>query len=57
MEIMYLYTKVRSDFGKQTRFADAETRIVSSISPDPEISKLYATRNPSIAMLDTASHM
>ena len=39
MEVAYLYTKVRSDFGKQVKFEDPETRILFSVPPTDELDK------------------
>ena len=57
MEVAYLYTKVRSDFGKQLRFEDPETRILCSVPPTDEFENTYSLQNPSVAILDTSAHM
>ena len=57
MEVAYLYTKVRSDFGKQVRFEDPETRVLWTVAPSDEFDKYFVLRNPSVATLDTSPHM
>ena len=34
MEVAYLYTKVRADFGRQVKFEDQETKLLASVEPD-----------------------
>lgn len=53
----YLYTKVRSEFGKQTKFRDIDARVLCSIPPNEEQGADYVLRNPSVAVLDTSPHM
>ncbi|KAJ1445521.1 WD40-repeat-containing domain protein [Pelagophyceae sp. CCMP2097] len=57
MEVAYLYTKQRSDFGKQLRFEDAEPRILASIASTPDLADEYVKRNPCNANLDTSPYM
>ena len=46
MEVAYLYTKVRSEFGKQTNFSDQDTRILHTIPQTDEFEEDYIPRNP-----------
>lgn len=57
MEVAYLYTKVRSEFGKQTCFRDVDARVLCSIPSSVEQGAEYVTRNPSVAVLDTSPHV
>ena len=41
MEVAYLYTKVRSEFGKQTNFSDQDTRILHTIPPTDEFEDIF----------------
>ena len=46
MEIVYVYVKKRSEFGKQCNFTDRQAELNIDISPNPELSALYVERNP-----------
>ncbi|CAH2106363.1 unnamed protein product [Euphydryas editha] len=42
----YSYSKIRKNFGKQTRFCEIPTAMLDTISPDKNEQKLYCLRNP-----------
>nr|XP_042138999.1 dynein axonemal intermediate chain 2 isoform X3 [Peromyscus maniculatus bairdii] len=46
MEIVYVYVKKRSEFGKQCNFSDRQAELNIDIPPNPELSTLYVERNP-----------
>ena len=46
MEIVYVYVKKRSEFGKQCNFSDRQAELNIDIPPNPELSSLYVERNP-----------
>ena len=46
MDIQYVYTKKRSDFGRQVVFTDRPVEIVTDIQPNPEIIKEFVAKNP-----------
>lgn len=46
MEIVYVYVKKRSEFGKQCNFSDRQAELNIDISPNPELAALYVERNP-----------
>jgi len=52
-----LYTKTRSEFGKQCNFADGETRILESILPTDACDKNHRQREPTVTEFDTTPHM
>jgi dynein intermediate chain 2 len=47
MEIVYVYQKIRKEFGKQTLFSDKLAEISLAIPPDHAYIKNYVERNPS----------
>ena len=53
MEVAYLYTKVRSEFGKQTNFSDQDARILHTIPQTDEFEDDYIPRNPVCTTVDT----
>lgn len=57
MEVAYLYTKVRSDFGRHCGFKDAETTMLCSVLPTDEYDESYVRMQPCTAQLDTTPHM
>jgi len=57
MELAYLYTKIRADFGKHCDFKDVEARILESIPSTDAYKDDYIQRNPSVAQLDTTPFM
>jgi len=46
MDIQYVYTKKRSEFGRQVHFADRNVEIIADIQPDPELARGYISRDP-----------
>jgi dynein intermediate chain 2 len=46
MEIVYVYQKKRSEFGKQALLSDRPAEVSLSIPPDPAYIKNYVERNP-----------
>lgn len=46
MEIVYVYLKKRSEFGKQCNFSDRQAELNIDIAPNPELSAQYVERNP-----------
>lgn len=57
MEVAYLYSKTRSEFGKPCNFSDGETQVIESILPTNEYDEYYKMRNPSVASTSTAPRM
>eukprot|EP00611_Tribonema_gayanum_P022017 TRINITY_DN4346_c0_g2_i3.p1 TRINITY_DN4346_c0_g2~~TRINITY_DN4346_c0_g2_i3.p1 ORF type:complete len:599 (+),score=167.96 TRINITY_DN4346_c0_g2_i3:195-1991(+) len=57
MEVAYLYTKVRSDFGKHCRFKDVPAFLLETVPCSEEYSQNFVTRNPSVSEVDTTAHM
>jgi len=53
MELAYLYTKIRADFGKHPTFKDVEARILESIPSTDAYKDDYIAKNPSVAELST----
>jgi dynein intermediate chain 2 len=46
MDIQYVYTKKRSEFGRQVHFGDRPVEIVADIQPNPELAREYISRDP-----------
>ena len=46
MEIVYVYTKKRADFGKQCNFTDRAAELHVDIPPDPSLMEGFLERNP-----------
>lgn len=46
MDIQYVYTKKRSEFGRQVHFTDRPVEIIADIQPNPELIQDYIARNP-----------
>ncbi|XP_047403737.1 dynein axonemal intermediate chain 2 isoform X2 [Sciurus carolinensis] len=46
MEIVYVYVKKRSEFGKQCNFSDRQAELNIDISPNPELALQFVERNP-----------
>ncbi|GMI57834.1 hypothetical protein ScalyP_jg11938 [Parmales sp. scaly parma] len=57
MEVAYLYTKIRAEFGKSFKFGDGETVVLSSIAPSDEFDSQYVQRNPTVSEFDTTPNM
>ena len=46
MEIVYVYTKKRSEFGRQCNFADRPAELHVDITPNPSLMSNFVERNP-----------
>ncbi|PAA58417.1 hypothetical protein BOX15_Mlig004797g1, partial [Macrostomum lignano] len=46
MEIQYVYTKKRADFGRQCIFSDRPSELLVDIAPNPEALKEFLERDP-----------
>ncbi|XP_012384708.2 dynein axonemal intermediate chain 2 isoform X1 [Dasypus novemcinctus] len=46
MEIVYVYVKKRSEFGKQCNFSDRQAELNIDIPPNPELAEQFMERNP-----------
>ncbi|KAM9597379.1 dynein axonemal intermediate chain 2 [Trichechus inunguis] len=46
MEIVYVYLKKRSEFGKQCNFSDRQAELNIDIQPNPELAEQFVERNP-----------
>ncbi len=46
MEIVYVYTKKRADFGRQCQFSDRAAELLVDIVPDPSLASNFIERNP-----------
>ncbi|CAL8102283.1 unnamed protein product [Calicophoron daubneyi] len=46
MEITYVYTKKRSEFGRQCAFSDRNAELHVDVKPDPELANNYIAMNP-----------
>ncbi|CAF3414406.1 unnamed protein product [Rotaria sp. Silwood1] len=46
MDIQYVYTKKRSEFGRQVIFSDRPVELIADIPPNPELAREYISRNP-----------
>ncbi|CAM9570000.1 unnamed protein product [Chrysoparadoxa australica] len=57
MEVAYLYTKPRSEFGKHCQFKEVPAFLLETVPCSNEYDKAYTMRNPSVAELDTLPHM
>lgn len=56
-QVAYLYTKVRSEFGKHCSFKDVPAFLLETVPCSTEYDANYVTRNPGITELDTSPHM
>lgn len=57
LQVAYLYTKVRSEFGKHCSFKDVPAFLLETVPCSTEYDDNYVARNPSVAELDTSPHM
>eukprot|EP00959_Pyramimonas_sp_CCMP1952_P041892 876206-Pyramimonas_sp.AAC.1 len=59
MEIYYMYTKLRRDFGRHPNLADepAEVRVLADIRPDSHISDSFIDRNPVVTTVAVVPDM
>ena len=46
MDIVYVYTKKRAEFGRQCNFSDRPAELHVDIAPDPSLSENFIERNP-----------
>jgi hypothetical protein len=46
MDIQYVYTKKRSEFGRQVLFSDRPVELIADIQPIPALSQEYVSRDP-----------
>ena len=46
MEIVYVYTKKRAEFGRQCNFSDRPAELHVDILPDPSLADNFIERNP-----------
>ena len=46
MEIVYVYTKKRAEFGRQCNFSDRAAELHVDIMPDATLSENFLERNP-----------
>ena len=46
MDIQYVYTKKRSEFGRQVISQDRPVELIADIPPNAELSRDYISRNP-----------
>ena len=46
MEIVYVYTKKRSEFGRQCNFSDRAAELHVDIVPDPTLLENFVEKNP-----------
>ncbi|WAQ97162.1 DYI3-like protein [Mya arenaria] len=46
MEIVYVYTKKRAEFGRQCNFTDRSAELHVDIVPDPSLAENFVERNP-----------
>mmetsp|Transcript_7193 Transcript_7193/g.16453 ORF Transcript_7193/g.16453 Transcript_7193/m.16453 type:complete len:608 (+) Transcript_7193:94-1917(+) len=57
MEISYLYTKARTEFGKQVRFGDVEAHGVAGVYPTKKLDADYVVRRHNKFLADTKPPM
>ncbi|KAJ7373545.1 Dynein intermediate chain 2, axonemal [Desmophyllum pertusum] len=46
MEIVYVYTKKRNEFGRQCNFSDRQAELHVDIAPDDKLLQDYIEKNP-----------
>ena len=46
MEIVYVYTKKRSEFGRQAIFSDRSAQICADIQPEPNLREEFIYKDP-----------
>ena len=57
MEIVYVYTKKRSGFGRQTNFSDESPKSLMDIEPDPSLRANFIEKDPVDMAIQHASEM
>jgi len=57
MEIVYVYTKKRADFGRQCNFSDRPAELHVDIAPDSSLAENFIERNPVDSSLQCVQEM
>ena len=57
MEIVYVYTKKRSEFGRQCNFSDRPAELHFDVAPDEKLVHDYIERNPCNVGIQCVSEM
>ena len=57
MEIVYVYTKKRSEFGRQCNFSDRPAELHVNIVPEPNITADFIERDPCDTAVQCAQEM
>ncbi|CAH1794607.1 unnamed protein product [Owenia fusiformis] len=57
MEIVYVYTKKRAEFGRQCNFSDRPAELHVDITPDPSLLENFIERNPVDSKIQCAQEM
>ncbi|TRY65031.1 hypothetical protein DNTS_015571, partial [Danionella cerebrum] len=57
MEIVYVYTKKRSEFGRQCNFSDRPAELHVDILPDPSLAPNFTVRDPCNVTVQCAKEM
>jgi dynein intermediate chain 2 len=57
MEIVYVYTKKRAEFGRQCNFSDCQTKLHTDIAPDDTLAAQFIDKNPCDRAVQNAPEM
>lgn len=57
MEIIYVYTRKRSEFGRPCSFSDRPAKVTVDIPPDPSMASGFVRRNPVDSYVQHTSDM
>ncbi|XP_041073166.1 dynein intermediate chain 2, axonemal [Carcharodon carcharias] len=57
MEIVYVYTKIRSEFGRQCNFSDRPAELHADILPDPTLAENFIEKNPVDVFIQVSKDM
>lgn len=57
MEIVYVYTKKRSGFGRQTNFSDESPKLIMNIEPNSSLRANFIEKDPVDMAIQHASEM
>ncbi|GCB65186.1 hypothetical protein scyTo_0007664 [Scyliorhinus torazame] len=57
MEIVYVYTKIRSEFGRQCNFSDRPAELHVDIVPDPSLAENFIEKNPVDVFIQVSKDM
>ncbi|XP_067914809.1 dynein axonemal intermediate chain 2 isoform X1 [Heterodontus francisci] len=57
MDIVYVYTKIRSEFGRQCNFSDRPAELHVDIVPDPILADNFIEKNPVDAFVQVSNDM